>query len=148
MGKYSELKRLVNALDAAQLKSERARDARARLPPGCSRARVTTANTRWSTAAEARDRALERVRKELGVLRLAPATANGNPPTFRVGDLVKVIADVGTITDGEIVTQQMDGLETSIVGVDGTWIFLRDVMCEGSPWRAHASWLSRISEAQ
>lgn len=34
----------------------RTSNARAALPPGSSRARVTTANARWSTACEARDR--------------------------------------------------------------------------------------------
>jgi hypothetical protein len=41
--------------------SERACRARAALPPGSSRARVTTANARWACAAEARDRCQERI---------------------------------------------------------------------------------------
>jgi hypothetical protein len=41
--------------------SERACRARAALPPGSSRARVTTANARWANAAEARDRCQERI---------------------------------------------------------------------------------------
>ena len=40
----------------AQAASERAMDARGALPPGSSRARVTTANARWASAAEHRDR--------------------------------------------------------------------------------------------
>lgn len=36
--------------------SERASVARRDLPPGSSRAKVTTANARWSSAAEHRDR--------------------------------------------------------------------------------------------
>lgn len=48
---------LRRTLEAAQTKSEKAMDARRRLPPGASRAKVTTANARWSRAAEARDRA-------------------------------------------------------------------------------------------
>jgi len=36
--------------------SERAAFARAALPPGSSRARVTSANARWMRKAEARDR--------------------------------------------------------------------------------------------
>jgi len=47
---------LERALAAAQAKSDRAMEARQRLAPGSSRARVTTANARWSIAAEARDR--------------------------------------------------------------------------------------------
>ena len=47
---------LERALAAAQERSERAMDARMRLPPGSSRARVTTANANWSRAAESRDR--------------------------------------------------------------------------------------------
>jgi hypothetical protein len=37
-------------------KSEKAAAARAALPPGSTRARVTSANARWMRAAEARDR--------------------------------------------------------------------------------------------
>lgn len=40
----------------ARAASERAADARANLPPGSSRAKVTTANARWRSAAEERDR--------------------------------------------------------------------------------------------
>lgn len=45
------------ALALAQAKSDKAAAARAALPPGSSRARVTSANARWAVAAEARDRA-------------------------------------------------------------------------------------------
>ena len=41
--------------------------ARAAIPPGGSRARVTTANARWSTACEHRDRIEARLRDEYGV---------------------------------------------------------------------------------
>ena len=44
-------------------RAERAANARAKLAPGSSRARVTTANARWMTACEARDRYAERVRQ-------------------------------------------------------------------------------------
>lgn len=40
----------------ARAASERAADARANLPPGSSRAKITTANARWMSAAEERDR--------------------------------------------------------------------------------------------
>jgi hypothetical protein len=50
--------RLAKALRLAQKASDRAAAARAALPPGSSRAKVTTANARWMRAAEERDRAL------------------------------------------------------------------------------------------
>lgn len=43
-------------LDAAQKASEKAAEARAALPAGSTRAKVTTANARWANAAEDRDR--------------------------------------------------------------------------------------------
>lgn len=53
----TEISKARAALARAQRASERAADARAALPMGSSRARVTTANARWRAAAEARDRA-------------------------------------------------------------------------------------------
>ena len=68
-----DLIRLAKAYEKAQAKSEAASRARAALPPGSSRARVTTANARWAQAAEARDRRQEqfldlcaRIAKESG----------------------------------------------------------------------------------
>ncbi len=55
------LSHLVRELARAQKASERASAARAALPPGSSRARVTTANARWMRAAEHRDRLLAQV---------------------------------------------------------------------------------------
>jgi hypothetical protein len=49
---------LERELARAQRASEKASAARAALPPGSSRARVTTANARWMRAAEHRDRIL------------------------------------------------------------------------------------------
>lgn len=49
--------RLRRELVAAQKRSDKLAMARAALPIGSSRARITTANARWSSAAEARDRA-------------------------------------------------------------------------------------------
>lgn len=46
----------LRAYLAAEKASARAADARAALPIGASRARVTTANARWRSAAEERDR--------------------------------------------------------------------------------------------
>lgn len=45
-------------LAAAKAKMERASQRRRDLPPGSSRARVTTANARWATACEAYERLL------------------------------------------------------------------------------------------
>jgi hypothetical protein len=47
---------LQRALKSASEKSRRLCLARAELPPGSSRARVTTANARWKSAAEERER--------------------------------------------------------------------------------------------
>lgn len=57
------LKSARKDLAAAEKKSAKAAETRASLPPGSSRARVTTANARWSRAAEARDRAAALVAK-------------------------------------------------------------------------------------
>ena len=57
----SRLKALRRDLARAEAKSERLCAARADLPPGTSRARVTSANARWAIAAEERDRLLRAV---------------------------------------------------------------------------------------
>jgi len=49
------LKKLRRELAKAEAASERASQARAALPPGSTRARVTSANARWASAAEYRD---------------------------------------------------------------------------------------------
>lgn len=59
----TELERLKKELVKAQTKSRKAAAARHALPPGSSRARVTTANARWANAAEARDRLQEQIEK-------------------------------------------------------------------------------------
>ena len=46
---------LARELARAEAASAKAAEARSRLPPGSSRARVTTANARWARAAEHRD---------------------------------------------------------------------------------------------
>lgn len=48
-----ELRKL---LARAERNAAKASESRAALPPGSSRARVTTSNARWARAAEARDR--------------------------------------------------------------------------------------------
>ncbi len=54
----SPLRRQLAQLEAKVRKTSEARRA---LPPGSSRARVTTANARWATACEARDRVLRQI---------------------------------------------------------------------------------------
>ena len=66
--RYDDLVELAKELQAAERKSLAACEARGSLPPGSSRARVTTANARWATAAEARDRADARLRAEIARL--------------------------------------------------------------------------------
>ncbi len=63
---WSRAARLLDELADAERKSVAASLRRRELPPGSSRARVTTANARWMSAAEHRDRVLERVR-EIGI---------------------------------------------------------------------------------
>ena len=61
-----ELERL---LDEAERKSAKLASTRAALPPGSSRARVTSANARWARAAEYRDllqRQLQEAREARG----------------------------------------------------------------------------------
>lgn len=53
--RYERILALAKALVAAQKATEKASAARARLLPGSTRARVTTANANWARAAEARD---------------------------------------------------------------------------------------------
>ena len=57
----STLRRLQVQLAAAEAKAARASERRRALPAGSSRARITTANARYATACEARDRALRAV---------------------------------------------------------------------------------------
>lgn len=66
----TELERLRKELKKAQAKSLKCAAARHRLPIGSSRARVTTANARWASAAEERDKLqekVERLEKELSL---------------------------------------------------------------------------------
>jgi hypothetical protein len=64
-----------------EIASARARDRRAALPPGSSRARVTTANARWARLAEARDL----VERELADAERAEALAEGTVITVDKG---------------------------------------------------------------
>lgn len=56
-------KELRRALEKAEKASAKACSARAALPPGSSRARVTKANARWAIAAEYRDMLLRQLRE-------------------------------------------------------------------------------------
>jgi len=59
-----KIAQLRKALTKAEARSQRLADARFGMPPGTSRARVTTANARWHAAAEER----ERIRREIAQL--------------------------------------------------------------------------------
>lgn len=50
------VEQLRRELERLEKKSKAAAEARSALPPGSSRARVTSANARWARAAAARDR--------------------------------------------------------------------------------------------
>lgn len=53
---YRNIAEMSKQLIAAQLKVERESESRRNLPPGSTRARVTTANARWMAICEHRDR--------------------------------------------------------------------------------------------
>lgn len=57
-GRRADIRRLEKRVARLTAESERAAAARAALPAGSSRARVTTANARWARKAEARDAAI------------------------------------------------------------------------------------------
>lgn len=67
---------LMRELARAEAAVERASARRRDLPPGSTRARVTTANARWMQAAEERDRIKEEL-DELGVTIPQCAPAEG-----------------------------------------------------------------------
>lgn len=66
-GLVTELDRLRKELASLEAKSAKLAAARASLPPGSTRARVTTANARWARAAEAR----ETIRRHIAELEAA-----------------------------------------------------------------------------
>ena len=69
MSRHEFLKKiadLMKELAKEEKASFKASEARRKLNPGSSRARVTTANARWASAAEARDRTLKAL-NDLGV---------------------------------------------------------------------------------
>lgn len=61
-----EVHRKVRAYLAAHEAAAKACDARSSLPPGSTRARVTSANARWASAAEERDRTFRELPADLG----------------------------------------------------------------------------------
>lgn len=66
-----KIARLRRELEVAQRKSTKAMDRRRAMPPGSSRARVTTANANWARAAESRDRIKDLLDKAEAVARAA-----------------------------------------------------------------------------
>ena len=72
----AKLRRELRAAEAASLKAS---DARMALPPGSSRARVTTANSRWMRKAEDRDRRLRALCDFEDRLRAAAADVPPDP---------------------------------------------------------------------
>jgi len=64
--------RRASAYAEACGKSVRAAERRVHLPPGASRAAVTSANAKWSSAAEHRDRCLRDLQHALVVAGLVP----------------------------------------------------------------------------
>jgi len=67
MEKYKHIYELSKQLVQAQRDVEKASARRRDLPAGSSRAKVTTANARWSTAAEERDRIWGALRSEFAM---------------------------------------------------------------------------------
>lgn len=65
MSPFSQRAALLKDLELARARSAKLAERRAALPPGASRARVTSANAKWARAAEHRDR-LERRLREMG----------------------------------------------------------------------------------
>lgn len=65
--KAREANRLLKQWRQAAAKSARAVEVRSSLPPGSTRARVTTANARWMRAAEERDRLAAQLISEHGI---------------------------------------------------------------------------------
>ena len=61
-------------------------EARAALPPGSTRARVTTANARWARVAEARDLLRRQLREEWEAAQHRPAPAPAKPRKRRTVD--------------------------------------------------------------
>jgi len=62
------VRRYEREYQRAHEKSLRLATARMNLPSGSSRARITTANAKWSIAAEHRDRLLERLERARAAL--------------------------------------------------------------------------------
>lgn len=56
-----QIRRAEDSHQRLAQKAEQASQLRASLPPGTSRARITTANARWAQYAEGRDQALRRL---------------------------------------------------------------------------------------
>jgi hypothetical protein len=71
--RFDRILALAKALVADERKSLALADARGRLSPGSTRARVTSANANWANAAERRDRSIDALTAECAaVLGLVP----------------------------------------------------------------------------
>ena len=77
--RFTSLLAAVKALEAAERKSLEATAKRSSMPPGSSRARVTSANADWSRKAEARDHAIDRVEAEVVACLSGIMLRDGNP---------------------------------------------------------------------
>lgn len=78
----NEIKQLEKALADAQRKSIKCAERRHALPPGSSRARVTTANANWARAAEHRDRCSDRL--DAAKAKLASESAKPAEPALAI----------------------------------------------------------------
>jgi hypothetical protein len=85
LARYQSALKALKALIDAEKKSLRCAEARARIEPGSSRARTTTANARWSTAAEHRDRTLHEAHCTVVEAGLAEPFPDDYYGTFRTG---------------------------------------------------------------
>lgn len=79
-GSWEAFRDRDKTLRRLQADSDRATDRRAALPPGSSRARVTTANAKWAIKAEARDRRLAELRERWETPLRAPSAVVARTP--------------------------------------------------------------------
>ena len=120
-GMTTDIAKLEAALADAQAKSHAAMDRRRALPPGSSRARVTTANANWARAAEHRDRVSDmldaaRAAAQPAAPAPAPAPAPEAPAalTYRPGATITLGRSTYTITRVSSLGLELRG-ESSLV---------------------------------
>jgi hypothetical protein len=109
--RYSDLLDAIRELDAAERASVIACDARGALPPGTSRARVTTANANWARKAEHRGRLQGRAEAE--ILRVFSHLA---PETKRT------LSFSGTNADCEPFSGEIQGVPDSLTALQTRWL--------------------------